>query len=322
MIKSQFTYLLPLFFSGILNAQFTPVDYNEQFITPCPITSIIKEKHISSITIRFQVKPDGETIKDEGMFQQFYFDSSGNMTSSIQVTSKGNLNWDSVQTFYYYNTAGCLTIKRTNAGNYYDSWYYSWYDNPISPAFQPPIPQGGRDAGHILKRIAHVHESITTQNGLINIGSQTIISNDSIFFNMFQNQLQLKFFNEENKVYQEKIYDYNNAGQPFGIYSKFTVGAFFLQEDMKYNASGKITEYNYNSNMNGEEHRKTILTYDSLGNPESGQLFISGNQTGELKFIHDADPVLICTRLERDYDKKVIYIRLYSYEYYNLAKGN
>jgi len=292
-------FLISFFICLNSYAQLQAFQDDEDVITPSFRYDMIKIEHITSIYIQYEYKPDGQQIYDDGIVKYFHFDSIGRMDNSYLTIKESKENWDTIRTQYYYDSHNYLIIKRTNEGNFYDTWYYRWYDD-----------------GKMKKR-AHVHEVplTTTDNGTFRIGTQTVLSADSFAYVPYPKQIQRYGYNEENKIYEKTITYLDDKKRMTSRNFHYAVGWLYSQVDLQYDESNRVIDCAYSGNLNGETHKSVSTSYDSKGNISGQKLFDNGKQTDNIEYMYDNTTGLISNQLDRDYTKAVINIARFTYTF-------
>jgi antitoxin component YwqK of YwqJK toxin-antitoxin module len=292
-------FLVTVFISSAAMAQLAVFQDDEDIITPSFKYDVLKVNRVATLSIQYEYKPDGAPIKDDGIVKFFRFDSIGRLSESYYTIKESRDNWDTIRTLYYYDDFSHLIIKRTNEGNFYDTWYYRWYVD-----------------GKMKKR-AHVHEAqlATADNGVFRIGTQTVISADSFAYVPYPKQLQRYGYNEENTIYEKTITYLDDRQRMTSRNFHYAVGWLFSQVDLKYDDQGRIIEYTYSGNLNGDIHHKTLVTYDANGAIASQKLFDGDKETDNIEYMYDKSTGLISNQLDRDFVHSMINIARFTYEF-------
>ena len=288
-----------LFVSSNLSAQLAIFQDEDDVITPTFRYDVIKQNKISSITIAFEYKPDGAGIINDGNVKYYRFDSLYRLAESYFTVRESRDSWDTVRSLYYYDKQGHLIIKRTDEGNFFDTWYYRWYDDGS------------------MKRRAHVHEVPAASSSLTDfrIGSQTILSADSFAYTPYPKQLQRFGYNEEHKIYERTISFFDDKHRLTSRNFHYEVGWLYTQVDIKYDDKNRITDYTNTGNLNGDVFHTISITYDANGGIASEKRFDRTKQTDNVEFMYDKDSGLITNELDRDFVKLTINISRFTYEY-------
>ena len=298
--KYFFTAIISLTVLGNSYCQIAPFQDDNAMITPNFRQEIIKAKRISQITIHDLIKPDGEPIDDEGIIHQYFFDTTGKITASLYTIKVNGNNWDTVKCKYCYDSNSNLTIKRTQMGDFYDSWYYKWNKN------------------NMLQKEYHVHETSTlSPDGSFKIATQNVISSDSFAYITYPKQLQQYAFNEDNKIFQKTIIQYDDNKRFLSRSCHYAVGWLYSQVDINYDSAGRINSYVNTGNLNGDLNQKTTIKYDSLGKIQEKDIWDDSKRAHRIEYFYDNETGLITDKLDRDKDKAIISIYRFNYEMYS-----
>lgn len=287
---------------GNTYCQFAPFQDEDALVAPHFQGDVIKAKRISQITVQDLSKGDGAPIRDEGIIHQYFFDTTGRMEGWLYTERISSDKWDTVKCKYCYDSIGNLIIKRTQIGDFYDSWYYKW------------------NKDNMVQREYHIHEtSILTTDGTFKIATQKVISQDSFAYIIYPKQVQQYEYNEDNKIFQKTITQYDDNKRFVSRNCHYAVGWLYSQVDVEYDSAGRVTAYTNSGNMNGAMNRKTTIKYDSAGKIEEQGIWTDGKQTDHIEFMYDNETGLILDKLDRDKDKAIIYITRFTYEMYGPA---
>lgn len=296
--KGLFVFVFILLLDALSYGQLAAFQDEGGLITPTFNYDIIHTKKVASITIHVEEKPDDKPIYDDGIMQYYRFDSAGRLAESYYTIKESSDSWDTIHSRYYYDKQNRLITKRTYEGSFYDTWYYVWYDNGL------------------LKKEAHVHESVGPGGGAdFKIGSQKMISCDSFNYEIYPKQVQRYGYNEQNKLYEKVITQYDNGKHLISRYSHYQVGWLFSQADLVYDSVYRVTGYTYAANLSGEEYKKVHITYDKYSNVISEKIFSRDKQLNDIEFMYDNSTGLISNKLNRDYIKGLIEIDQFTYTF-------
>lgn len=283
---------------GSTYSQLAPFQDDDAMVTPNFKDDIIRDKKLSKISVHYFTKPDGGPINDDGVIKCYYFDTTGKIVQSVYIVKAGEKVCDSMCCKYYYDNSGNICIKRNCHGDFFDTWYYKWGDN------------------HLLLTEAHVHETnVISPEGNFKPATQKVISSDSFAYINYPKQLQQYCFNEDNKVFQKTIIQYDENKRFLSRNSHYAVGWLYSQVELNYDTKGNIISYNNTGNVNGDINQSTIIKYDSLGKMAEQGIFENGKQIHHIEFMYDNDG-LISNQLDRCEEKATISILRYEYEVY------
>lgn len=302
MRPGKYLWTLIISFVALGNAlcQLAPFQDENTMETPNFQKDVIKAKRISQISIHDLSKPDGSPINDQGIIHQYFFDTAGKIIESLYTVKVSSDNWDTVKCKYCYDSSSNLTIKRTQMGDFYDTWYYKW------------------NKDNMLQREYHVHEtSAITANGSFKISTQRVISCDSFAYISYPKQLQQYAFNEDGKIFQKIITQYDDNKRFLNRSCHYAVGWLYSQVDINYDSAGRVIGYINTGNLNGDLNQKTTIKYDSLGKIDEKGIWEDGKQEQRIEYMYDNETGLISDKLDRDKSKAIISIYRFSYEMYS-----
>jgi len=302
-IKSLLLIVMTIAISTHAFCQLEPFQDDDAIITPNFRQHVIQTKKISQITIHYFSKPDGLPIEDGGIIHQYFFDTTGKITESLYTTKTGRDKWDTIKCRYWYDNDGNLIIKRTQAGDFYDAWYYKWNKDTM------------------LQTEYHVQEtSDASPEEAFKMATQKVIAADSFAYIIYPKQTQQYAYNEDNKIYRKTIIQYDDNRRLISRNTHYAVGWLYSQVDLTYDPLGRINGYINTGNLNGNLNRKITIQYDSLGKIAAQGIWEGAKQTHQIEYMYDDATGLISNKLDRDLDKATIDILRFSYEIY--GQGN
>ncbi|HTB32968.1 MAG TPA: hypothetical protein VK808_13145 [Bacteroidia bacterium] len=305
LLKYGLLVIMSVFTISNAWCQLEPFQDDDAIVTPNFNRDIIKAKKISHITIASFTKPDGAAINDDGIIRQYFFDTTGNIMESVCTIKTGANSCDTVTCKYYYDNNGNINIKRTKMGDFYDTWYYKWNHDRLK------------------QTEAHVREtSAITPDGTFKVVSQKVISADSFAYTEYPKQLQQYTYNEDNKVFQKTILQYDDNKRFLSRNSRYAVGWLYSSVDLNYDSKGRIIDYTNTGNLNGDVHQSTSIKYDSLGKMQEQSIWERGKQRHHIEFMYDNETGLISNKLDRDNEKATISILRFNYETYGVKSDS
>jgi hypothetical protein len=283
---------------GSVLGQLSVFQDDEAIITPNFNLDSIRSKRISKITMHDFSKPDGYPITDDSTERNYFFDSAGKIIQIVSIVKINTGSFDTIKCLYYYDVSGNLTVKRTDMGELFDTWYYKWYKDKL------------------MQTSAHFYETAILKDSNYKFLTQQVISTDSFAYISYPKQLQQYAYNEDNKYFRKTILQFDDEKRLLSRNSQFAVGSLFSQVDISYNDNGKITDYLYTGNMNGEINKKTHVHYDTTGKTDKEDILDYVMQRHQIEFMYDNKTGLISNKLDRDEVKSIISIIRFSYEMY------
>lgn len=328
-IATAFIFSLLLLLPALLRAQIILTKPQETPLTELSFDpAVIKASKIKSITVDLAMKPDNKVIDDKGLMQYHEFDSlgrlvkfyytmiSGTTTREIQVPAlykrgrvvrkaytrtENTYRYDTVSTWFYYDSRDRLIIKRTNSGDVYNSAYYT-YDAVNND---------------IIKEV-RCRETNTSENkNDFRLGVQTVTSLETFQYERSSpTQLKKKCFNDEGRAYRQVIINYDSNGNKIEEYAEYVVTWMNASTTWEYDAQGRVAERNYSSNATGDLKESVNYEYDAKGNLVGEKRFKNQDQVNEISYLYDENGTLLKSQVNRDIPNKQIGIIKYSYGFY------
>lgn len=325
-IKYFFSFLL-VYFSSNAVAQILKITSDNTIQLPIYFNEVfMRDNKVKSITANLAVKPDNKPIDDKGLINTTEFDSLGRVSKYFftRIKSKTETEqqikavrnkrgkiirpaftkvdveyvYDTVVTWFYYNSNNALSIKRTLDDGIYDSRYFD-YDS----------------LGNCIKEI-HARETSTSKNEF-KLGTQTILSVENFKYeNLSSTQIKKYYLNEEGRTYRTSIINYDNKKNKIEENNEFIVTWLVVKESFKYNTSDKIIEKNYFSNTGGEVSEKVEIEYDTNQNIAIEKHYKNNIKTNEYSYLFDENNKYLKSQLNRNFTNNTIGIIKFSYTFW------
>lgn len=290
--------------------------------------AFVKKNKIKTITIDLANKPDNKVIDDKGLVQHCEFDAegrlsryyytilSGTKTREIEVPAvyrrgrvvrkaytrtENTYSYDTISTNYYYDNAGRITIKRTNAGEFFQSVYYT-YD---------------MQDGSLIKEVRCRETNASENRNEFRLGVQTLTSLETFTYEKLSpTQIKKRSLNDEGRVYKQTIINYNSQGNKLDENAEYVVTWMTSTDTWKYDAQGRVIEKTSYSNTTGNARSSAQYEYDAKGNLTGEKRFKDQLQTNEISYLYDESGLLLRSQVNRDILNKQIGIIKYSYTFY------
>ena len=323
-----FYFVFLVIFSLSSHSQILINKYSEISLTePAFNNDMVKKNKIKSIKSVFLSKPDGKMIEDKGLSGVFEFDSAGRLYSFYYTNIKSftkeekyipaiykygkKINdayfseqyfyqYDTTFTFLIYDAQSRIIMKRTFAGDFFNSWYYEYYEN-----------------GRIKKQSNYKETNTGTSRSDFRLGVQTVLSEESFEYEQpIELQVKKKCLNDEQRVYKEVIINYDSTKNIISESHHFIVGWISIENSYKYNSASQLTEKNYSSNANGDTREKSVYEYDVNGNLLVEKIYKNNTLTNEINYLYDEQNKLVKSQLNRAVTEAKIDIVKYTYTYY------
>lgn len=290
--------------------------------------AFIKTNRIRTITIDLANKPDNKVIDDKGLVQHCEFDQdgklsryyytilSGTKTREIEIPAvyrKGRVvrkastrteksySYDTIATNFYYDAAGRVTIKRTTAGEYFQSVYYT-YD---------------MQDGSLIKEVRCRETNASGNKNEFRLGVQTLTSLETFTYEKLSpTQVKKRSLNDEGRVYKQTIMNYDSKGSKLDENTEYVVTWMTSSETWKYDTQGRLVERSSYTNATGDVKASAQYEYDAKGNLTGEKRFKDKLQTNEISYLYDESGLLLKSQVNRDIPNKQIGIIKYSYTFY------
>lgn len=325
-LKYFFSFLL-IYISSNAVAQILKITSDNAIQLPIYFNEIfIKDNKIKSITANLAVKPDNKPIEDKGLINTTEFDSLGRVCKYFYTRIKSKTeteqeiravrnkrgkivrpaytkvdvaySYDTVVTWFYYNSKNAISIKRTLDDAIYDSRYFD-YDS----------------LGNCIK-IIHARETSSSKSDF-KLMSQTILSIENFKYeNLSSTQIKKYYLNEEGRTYRTSIINYDNSNNKIDENNEFIVTWLVVKESFKYNASNEIIEKNYFSNTGEEVSEKVEIEYDTNQNVSLEKHYKNNIKTNEYSYLYDENNKFLKSQLNRNFTNSTIGIIKLSYSFW------
>ena len=320
--------LFALFFSFNAKSQLILPSLSNSF-DPYPNfnAELIKKYHIKTITFDILDKKDYQPGKDQGLIQDFDFDSAGRLTrfyyTSIakqivkevyvapvrrkrRIVRAGYTKqesvyvYDTISTRFYYDKSGRMILRRYNEGTYYESTYLK-YD----------------EQNRLIHELRCKETNVHPDKNLFTLGVQTVISEEKFEYQQTgQNQYKKKCLNDEGRVFREVIVNVNDKSKPFEQTENFTVTWISQKSRFWYTPFGQLAQKTFETNTDGTQAIRDTFEYDNKGNIIWEKQFKNGVLLNERSYLFDPENQLVTSFVIRDHIGKSMRITKLQYVFY------
>jgi hypothetical protein len=319
-------FLIAVLCCNNLRAQIIENKVNDLAPTPLKFNAAyISASKIKKITIHIADKPDNMVINDKGLVECYEFDSLGNatrycVTSIIKTEQKeikvpavykrGRLiqrayidyewayTYDTLFTWLSYDKKANLIMKRINAGDFFNTFYYE-YDS----------------LNRIIKETHCKETNKNLDKHQFELGVQTVLSSETFEYVLqTKTQRKKKFYNDANKVYKEAVINFTDTLVEESY--SFTVGYVRYTNTFKYDQTGKLIQRTAITNSNGDVNNTATYNYTPENNLEKESKFKNGTNTHDHNYIYDESQKTLKSILVRNHLGLSILIMKLEYEFF------
>jgi hypothetical protein len=289
--------------------------------------AFIKKNKVKSVTIIIVDKPDGNVIIDKGASKGYEFDQDGYVTryyetilnrtesQEIQippVKKRGKLILpartrlltkyinDTLFVKVFYDAKKRVIMKRVQAGDYYNTYYYEYNDK------------------NQLKKELHCKETNVSDNKKeFKLGVQKILSSETFEYTaLTEVQIKKSCLNDEGREYKKAIINYNSKGSKLTESYEFMVSWMHQESTFQYDSNEKLVKRSFVSNEGASIDEYSIFEY-SKGSVLISELKFKNNVlTDEINYLYDETNTLIKSEVNRDHRNASIGIVKYAYTFY------
>jgi len=287
----------------------------------------IKKHEIKVLIFDIMDKKDLQIAEDKGLIHYYEFNKEGLLTRFYYtiisktisheihtefvnkktkkvrnggVRIKNEFIYDTISTYFFYDTINRLKMTRFNDGNYYESTYFDYNETNLP-----------------VKIIRAKETNVSTDKTNFQLGMQYVLS-DERFQQIKTSNRQIKTIclNDEGRTYKEIISNFDDANHLIST-SESYIATWINQESFfKYSLSGQMIEKSFHSNSGGSINVKTSYEYDSSGNLFTEKQFKNDVLLNELSYIYDESDRRVKSFLNRDHVNKSIRITKVAYKFW------
>lgn len=235
----------------------------------------IKKENIKSITFEILDKKDLQVAEDKGLLNYYEFYPSGQLKRYYYTTiskviqkeyysepvykrgrkirngssyTKNHYILDTISTLYFYNNnSNQLSIKRYNEGSYYETFYYTYFND-----------------GKLQSEKRCKETNVAESKNDFKLGVQYILSEESYSYTPTSNlQIKKTCINNEGRAYKDIIINTNNLKQLVSTNEQYIATWIKQESNFTYNSKGQLTAALYKSNTGNELTEKRTYEYDA-----------------------------------------------------------
>lgn len=288
----------------------------------------IRGNKIKIIRAYVASKPDHQAVQDEGNIRYYEFDTLGNMirhyytrvkTSEEKevyhpaVYKKGKkifpaktvyekvFSYDTIHYFFFYDSSNRLLLKRKGQDNVFMSHYFEYSQD-----------------GNIAKDMFCRETNVSGRGDEFRLGMQSIISVETFGYEkQSENQWRRKCMNDQGRVYKEAIILYDEKGRKAEEDYRFSVSWVSIKNSFSYDRLGRLSSKGHRSNTGGLMEEFTRYEYDGNGNLLTEKFYRNDKQLTEKSYLYDEQGKFLKSQVERVFEKKIIEIIKYAYEFHS-----
>lgn len=287
----------------------------------------IKKNKIKVLIFDIMDKKDLQIAEDKGLIHYYEFNKEGLLTRFYYtvisktisheihtefvskkskkirnggVRIKNEFIYDTISTYFFYDSINRLKMSRFNDGSYYESTYYEYNETNLP-----------------IKIVRAKETNISNDKTNFQLGMQYVLS-DERFQQVKTSKQQIKTIclNDEGRTYKEIISNYDESYHLISS-SESYIATWINQESFfKYNQSGQMIEKLFKSNSGGSINVKASFEYDASGNLLTEKQFKNDILLNELSYIYDETDRRIKSFLNRDHINKSIRITKVAYKFW------
>jgi len=301
-VKRSYFVTIILFFSIHLSVGQILDNSNVELFGSEPFFNVefIKQNQIKTIHGNFSIKRDRQPIRQLNLFQHFEFNNQGQLIMQMESYYKRGGWLDTAVVLYHYHESGKLLTKRTNDAYGFYSYHYEYDEDD-----------------NIIKETYCRDENIGSSKSNFVPGKEFTIKSET-FEHLVPGEYQYKklFYNNQGKLYKEKMIYYNKIGNKTEETEKYIVTnkrSNILYEYDDYNHVQKISEV---PDLRFESKNINTFSYDEVGNIISEEINKDSKPSIFREYLYDPSTMLLKDRLVKDEATKAINIIRYSYEFF------
>lgn len=308
-----------------------------QLITTSPVevpigainfnSEVIKKNKIKALSILIVDKPDGTVIVDKGASKGYEFDEDGYVTryyftilnhtenesyEVAAVTKRGRIihpartrhvtNYlnDTIFTLIKYDAKKRVIMKRVQAGDYYDAFYYEY-----------------NDIGQMKKELHCKETNVSDNPKEFKLGVQRVLSSETFeYIALTATQIKKRCLNDEGREYKTVIINYNDKGNKISESHEYMVSWMHQESTFQYEKDGKLLKKTFAGNEGNPINEASIFEYEKNASVTIESKFKDNLLIEEVNYLYDEDHNLIKSEVNRDHKNSSIEIVKYFYSFY------
>lgn len=293
---------------------------------------VIKKHKVKRITFDIIDKKDFEVAVDKNLTEVYEFNDSALLSRYYYTTitrtiekeyftkpvyrrrrlikpaerfTRSEYVYDTVSNTYLYDNAKRLLVKRFSDGSGVFQSYYYTYDS----------------TGHLAKERRIRETNASNEKGIFVLGNQVVMSVDSFQFKLLTPvQNKQLFFNNENRVYKERIL-YKKDSLNITDIDEYYIAAWIIQKQHFEYEKNRLKQAEFKGNANGDISLKRTYEYDTRNELITEKHFKNDVLVAEISYITDSSSQLLSSFIIRDALNKTMRIVKLKYDFLTLPNG-
>lgn len=261
--------------------------------------AFIANNKIRKITGKVSTKAKNDQMRAANTEYIYEFDNTGLLIRKFETYILPTGNKDTSTVIYLYDERDNLITKRKNDGYGFYSYNYK-YDTL------------NRKTSEIYCREENKGPSIEQ----FQLGKQFIIAKESYTYEMTQVGLKQKFYNNYNKLYQERFYYENDLGLVISEETRLLISNKRAVTEYAYNYKGQpILKIEHSSVLKPTE-LKYKYEYDEFGNILKEEFIRNGTFVSRKEAVYYLESMLLKAIIMFDLATEYMHIVRYEYEFW------
>ena len=262
-------------------------------------TKFILSTNLKSLDGVISTKKELVAIQSSRLVQGYKYNNKGELIAQYSSTIK-NKKRDTLFTFYKYNDAGELTLKRISDSYGFYSYSYE-YDS----------------LGQMTKNTFSREKNIGKSKANFILGKQYIIFSESYKYKKTDSITEKIIYNNNERPYQKNTYKYDKLGYLKEEKTRLLINNKVHLNVYDYNEKGALKKIESFKQNEETAYKKIKFQYDDWGNITYIDEYKDGVQVVHKEILYDPSTLLLKTILSQDLISNLITIVKFKPKFYN-----
>jgi YD repeat-containing protein len=263
-------------------------------------TSFIRQNRIRRITGAVSTKAKNDQVRPANTEYIYEFDTAGNLVKRLETFVLPSGHKDTVVMIYLYDSRGHLITKRKTDGYGFYSYNYTWDEQ-----------------GRLTSEMYCREENAGPSKEDFVLGRQYIIAKETYSYEDTEVGLKQKFYNNYDKLYQEKFYYRNALGYLISEETRLLISNKRAVTEYAYDNKGRPIQKNEHSSVLRQTDLEYKYEYDELGNVTKEEFYRNGVFTHRREAVYFPETLLLKAIIVFDIATEFMHIVRYDYQYWN-----
>jgi hypothetical protein len=263
-------------------------------------TDFIKVNSIKAITGSISSKKVKDIIRTKGLKTHYTFNESGTLNMQLSSIQSGNKK-DTTVTFYEYNKARKIQLKRKSDREGFYSYHYQYNSK-------------NQIIAQTYCRDVNLHQAKNS----FKLKKEYTIKTDRFSYETYgAEQTKKIFYNNYGIKFKEQTTAFDKLGYLKEKYTKFTIGNNKQKINYEYDAYGRRYKKHLFTDISQDKKNTEVYSYDEIGNVIAIKYYKNDKHATTKQFLYDTKTMLLSAIIVQEIDTNFLTIIKYDYTFFD-----